>query len=80
MSRSRRQFLADLAKGPAAWASSGRVWARWRVQQARRCPPRRCARRRPSTKRDFLGACVRCGLCVEACPYDTLKLARLLNP
>ena len=24
----------------------------------------------------FLGACVRCGLCVRACPYDTLRLAR----
>src|SRR5690606_10945851 len=26
---------------------------------------------------DFLAACVRCGLCVRACPYDTLKLATL---
>ncbi|MDR2000135.1 MAG: ferredoxin-type protein NapG [Zoogloeaceae bacterium] len=25
----------------------------------------------------FLGACVRCGLCVRDCPYDTLKLATL---
>lgn len=25
----------------------------------------------------FLGACVRCGLCVRDCPYDTLKLSRL---
>ncbi len=24
---------------------------------------------------DFLAACIRCGQCVEACPYDTLKLA-----
>lgn len=24
---------------------------------------------------DFLGACVRCGLCVRDCPYDTLRLA-----
>ncbi|GBU09843.1 ferredoxin-type protein [Gammaproteobacteria bacterium] len=24
---------------------------------------------------DFLSACTRCGLCVRACPYDTLKLA-----
>ena len=24
---------------------------------------------------DFSGACVRCGLCVRDCPYDTLKLA-----
>jgi ferredoxin-type protein NapG len=25
----------------------------------------------------FLGACVRCGLCVRACPYNTLRLAEL---
>jgi ferredoxin-type protein NapG len=25
----------------------------------------------------FLSACVRCGLCVRSCPYDTLKLADL---
>lgn len=24
---------------------------------------------------DFLSACTRCGLCVRACPYDTLKLS-----
>lgn len=26
---------------------------------------------------DFLGACIRCGLCVRDCPFDTLKLAEL---
>ncbi len=26
---------------------------------------------------DFLGACIRCGLCVRDCPYDTLRLAEL---
>jgi ferredoxin-type protein NapG len=26
---------------------------------------------------DFGGACVRCGLCVRACPFDTLSLAEL---
>ena len=26
---------------------------------------------------DFLGACIRCGLCVRDCPYDTLKLSEL---
>ena len=25
---------------------------------------------------DFLAACTRCGICVEDCPYDILKLAR----
>lgn len=26
---------------------------------------------------DFLAACIRCGQCVEACPYDTLRLQDL---
>lgn len=26
---------------------------------------------------EFTSACVRCGLCVRACPYDTLRLAEL---
>jgi ferredoxin-type protein NapG len=26
-------------------------------------------------EQDFLAACIRCGQCVEACPYDTLLLA-----
>ena len=26
-------------------------------------------------EREFLASCVHCGLCVEACPYKTLKLA-----
>ena len=35
--------------------------------------------RPPSALKDknFLSECIRCGLCVEACPWDTLKLADL---
>lgn len=29
---------------------------------------------------DFLAACVRCGLCVRDCPYDTLKLSGVGGP
>ena len=25
---------------------------------------------------DFLATCIKCGICVEACPFDTLKLAK----
>ena len=28
-------------------------------------------------EKDFVKACIRCGTCVEACPYDTLKLATI---
>jgi ferredoxin-type protein NapG len=31
-------------------------------------------------ERAFLAACARCGLCVQACPYDTLRLADLGEP
>lgn len=30
-------------------------------------------------KARFLSKCIRCGLCVKACPWDTLKLAGLLD-
>lgn len=33
------------------------------------------ALRPPGADESFLSSCVRCGLCVEACPYLTLKLA-----
>lgn len=29
------------------------------------------------TEKEFLGTCMRCGLCVRACPYDTLVLANV---
>ncbi len=29
---------------------------------------------------EFSGACVRCGLCVRDCPYDTLRLSELGEP
>jgi ferredoxin-type protein NapG len=27
-------------------------------------------------EKDFLSACIKCGMCVEACPFDTLALAQ----
>ena len=58
----------------------GLVWwrPRWGFINAKRAPCRR--RRRPPGAADeeaFQSACVRCGLCVRDCPYDTLKLAEL---
>ena len=29
---------------------------------------------------DFLAACIKCGQCVESCPFDTLSLARAGDP
>ncbi len=43
----------------------------------RRPPPDDRALRPPGAvaEHDFMAACVRCGLCVQACPYGTLRLA-----
>lgn len=30
-------------------------------------------------EKEFLASCIRCGLCVEACPFDTLKLAEIAS-
>ncbi len=41
-----------------------------------------CVRLRPPgaiNENAFASACVRCGQCVQACPYDTLKLATLAS-
>ncbi len=32
-----------------------------------------------ANENEFQSACVRCGLCVRDCPYDTLKLARYMD-
>lgn len=75
-SRARRKFLA----GMAGAAGSGCLMALGLglyTTQARALPGQ--ALRPPGAlgEDDFLAACVRCGLCVRDCPYDTLKLAPL---
>jgi ferredoxin-type protein NapG len=32
-----------------------------------------------NSEKDFAGACIRCGLCVRDCPYNTLKLSQLAD-
>jgi ferredoxin-type protein NapG len=80
MSRSRRQFLADMAKGACGVGLLGVGLGGMARQQAQALPAQ--ALRPPAAldEAEFLSACVRCGLCVQACPYDTLKLARLFEP
>ncbi|MGZ8229977.1 MAG: ferredoxin-type protein NapG [Burkholderiales bacterium] len=75
----RRRFLASIAGaacGAALVASGVGLYAR----QARALP---AGAVRPPGALDegrFLAACVRCGQCVRACPYDALKLAELGEP
>lgn len=72
----RRRFLkevAGVAGGACLLAAGVGLYSR----QAAALPA--TALRPPGAlaESDFLGACVRCGLCVRDCPYDTLKLAEL---
>jgi ferredoxin-type protein NapG len=75
-SASRRRFLVDLARtgGGVALLSLGVGL------YSRRAASLPAAAIRPPgalAEAQFLGACIRCGLCVRDCPYDTLSLAGL---
>lgn len=72
----RRRFLKEAA-GVAGGAGLLALGVGLYARQASALPA--TALRPPGAlaEADFLAACVRCGLCVRACPYDTLKLAEL---
>jgi len=74
--RSRRRFLKEMAG-----AAGGACLLSLAVgMYAREASARPAAALRPPgalPEQDFLAACVRCGLCVRDCPYDTLKLSVL---
>ena len=72
----RRRFLKDAA-GVAGGAGLLALGAGMYARQASALPA--TAIRPPGALAEaaFLAACVRCGLCVRDCPYDTLKLAEL---
>ncbi len=76
---SRRRFLVDTART----ASGVLLFGLGVGLYAKRSESRPATAIRPpgaGPERDFLGACIRCGLCVRDCPYDTLKLARPEEP
>ena len=72
---SRRQFLIDMAKTACTVGLMGTGLALY-TKQAKALPP--LAIRSPGAlaEKDFLGACIRCGLCVRDCPYHILELAK----
>lgn len=73
---SRRRFLTDAARVTGAAVLVGLGLALY----ARRAHPLPSDAIRPPgalPEEKFVGACVRCGLCVRDCPYNTLDLARL---
>jgi ferredoxin-type protein NapG len=75
----RRRFLQDAARTACGAALVG-LGVGLYSQRAVSLPA--TALRPPGAlpERDFLAACVRCGLCVRDCPYDTLRLATPEQP
>ncbi|MDF3608032.1 ferredoxin-type protein NapG [Paracoccus sp. DMF-8] len=71
---SRRTAMTEIARGAGAVCLGGFSLAAL-VQSTAQADAR--AMRPPGAlpEDDFLSACVRCGLCVQACPYGTLSLA-----
>jgi len=75
----RRQFLFDTAKVACGVGMLG-LGLGFYTEHARALPP--TAVRPPGARADpqFLGACIRCGMCVRDCPYHILDLAKPEQP
>ncbi len=74
--QSRRRFLIGLIKGAS---SAGMAGLGIGLYSAPASSLPATAIRPPGVKDEeaFLAQCIRCGLCVRDCPYDTLKLAEV---
>ncbi len=77
--RQRRAFFADAARGLCGMGALG-VGLGLIATDARSHAPELLRPPGALPEADFLGACLRCGLCVRDCPYDTLKLAQITDP
>jgi len=69
----RRKFILNMARGVGLATIGGFIWSAF-IDEA---TASQLTLRPPAAlkEEDFLKTCIKCGLCVEACPYDTLMLA-----
>ena len=69
----RREVIRKLMQGAGYMGMGGFTWGAY-LNEAKAEP---LILRPPGAinESEFIKACVKCGACVEACPYDTLKLA-----
>ncbi|MDO4627360.1 MAG: ferredoxin-type protein NapG [Pasteurellaceae bacterium] len=80
LSPERRKFLKNTARTTGGLVGLGLLLG---LQQKQSLAREGVALRPPFALADdqkFAAACIRCGQCVEACPYDMLHLASLLSP
>ncbi len=70
----RRKFLLNMARGVGLAGLAGLTWSAY-VDEVTAST---LILRPPGAlkEEDFLATCIKCGMCVEACPYDTLLLAK----
>ncbi len=70
----RREFLLNMARTVGLASIGGLVWSAY-VDEVTAST---LILRPPAAleENDFLKTCIKCGMCVEACPFDTLLLAK----
>ena len=70
----RRKFILNMARGVGLATLGGFIWSAY-VDEVTAST---LLLRPPGAldEADFLSTCIKCGLCVEACPFDTLFLAK----
>ena len=71
----RREVIQKLFKSAAVMGSGGLAWGNVVHRDSKNLDTLRPPGALPPNT--FQQACIKCGKCVEACPYDTLKLAVL---
>lgn len=75
MIASRRQFLVDAARMACGTGLLGLALG-FQARHAQALPPAALRPPGAGAEADFLGACIRCGLCVRDCPPQILALAK----
>jgi ferredoxin-type protein NapG len=72
----RRSFVVSLAQGLGLSTIGGLMWSGY-VDEAKASSSQTILRPPGAiAENDFVAKCIKCGLCVENCPYDTLVLAK----
>ncbi len=71
---SRRRFFLDIARAVGLATLGGLTWSAYVDEVS----ASKLTLRPPGAlkEEDFLATCIKCGMCVESCPFDTLSLAK----